>query len=64
MLKVATKATAPRPVRGSDARRVTSFSTGGESAVTYPPMMMKLICSVNGIRLQKPLPNCCTTATG
>jgi hypothetical protein len=38
------------------ARRVTHAYTGGESAITYPPMMMNVICIVKGITLQKPEP--------
>ena len=55
-LIVATQHTAPRPVRGSAASRSIMRAAGGELATTYPPMMMKLICIVNGMRLQKPSP--------
>ena len=52
----ATIAMAPRPVLGIAARRPTSAAIGGESAMTYPPTMMKVICIVKGIRLQNPDP--------
>src|ERR1700761_197591 len=39
-----------------EARRETNLDTGGESAMTYPPMMMNAICMVNGITLQNPDP--------
>jgi hypothetical protein len=46
------------------ARRVTHAYTGGESAMTYPPMMMNAICIVNGITLQKPEPKLSAMARG
>ena len=35
--------------------------TGAEVASTWPVMMISDICSVNGIRSQKPLPQASTT---
>ena len=64
MAKKATKATAPRGLPGSEARRRIRAATGGELATTKPPMMMSAICMVKGTRTQKPLPSSVTSRRG
>ena len=61
--KKVTKATAPRGVRGHDAIARISRPIGGEVASTWPVMMTSAICSVNGIRSQKPRPQASTVCS-
>jgi hypothetical protein len=49
---VATKATAPRPVRGMRASASIARDTTGALASTYPPITTNTICIVKGTRLQ------------
>ena len=64
--KKVTSATAPRGDRGHDAIARISAPIGGDVASTWPVMMTSAICSVNGIRSQKPRPQasmvCATVA--
>ena len=64
MARRATKATAPRGVLGTPASHSISRATGGELATTKPPMMIRAICMVKGIRTQKPSPKTCTSLRG
>ena len=59
--KNATSATAPRGVRGQPAMARIALPIGAEVASTWPVMMISDICSVNGIRSQKPPPHASTT---
>ena len=62
--KNVTSATAPRGVRGQPAIARIAAPIGAEVASTWPVMMISDICSVNGIRSQKPLPHASTTCSG
>src|SRR6185503_8874114 len=59
-----TSATAPRGVRGSEARKRMTRPIGGDVARTWPVMMISAICSVKGISSQKPRPQASTTCSG
>jgi hypothetical protein len=65
--KKVTSATAARGVCGQRAIARIAARIGPDVASTYPVMMMSDICSVNGMRSQKPLPQAsmtCVTDAG
>src|SRR5436309_11908416 len=62
--KNVTSATASRGVRGQPAIARMSAPIGGDVASTWPVMITSDICSVNGIRSQKPRPQASTTCAG
>ena len=61
---IATSSTAPFAVRGRAAIRPITRKTGGELASTYPAISIIDICSVNGIKVQKPEPQASTRRIG
>ena len=61
--KNVTSATASRGVRGQPAIARMSAPIGGDVASTWPVMITSDICSVNGIRSQKPRPHASTIWT-
>src|SRR6516165_10469022 len=60
--KNVTRATADFGVRGHDAIPRMTRCIGADEASTWPVMMINAICSVNGIRSQKPRPHASTMA--